>query len=378
MTKQNLTKILFVLADIKFFFSHRQWLAKDLLNLGVAVHLACPNADKSEGLKDIGVVGHHLNISAGGMNPFKDFSSALQIKSIIKKIDPDIVQGIGLKPSLPAALACRISGHVKSVSLFTGLGFLFTSEGRKAKYARTALSPFFKFLFLNENSTCIFQNPDDFQEFMSRGFVKRDQVRLIEGSGVILSNSPLSPPSNNIKVKVLMPARLVGDKGVREYINAARLVKETLPDIIFQIAGDRDPKNPSCISEEEIEEAKDIIEFLGYQENMAPLYQNADIVCLPSYREGLPRALLEAAATGRPLISTDVPGCRQIAIHEKNALVVPAKDSQALASALKYMIANPAMRERFGDESRKMVEQKFSMKIINSQMIEVYKQVLES
>ena len=366
-------QIMFICADLDFFFSHRLSIARDVQARGYAVHVAAPGASSNPRGRQKGFYGHSLKINAGGMNPLQELATALQIRRLIARSKVKTVQAIGLKSILPTALACRWNRQVVPIFLFTGLGYLFTGEASKLKAIRIALRPVLKTLFRNPRVIFVFQNKDDKQEFLYRKYINSNQkTYIVPGSGVRTERFPKMPLPKNAGLHVLMPARVVGDKGAREFIEAAKIAKTARRDIHFAIAGAPDAKNPTCLSPDEINAAKSFVTFLGHQSDMHALYTQADIVCLPSYREGLPKALLEAASTGRPLIAADAPGSREIVRDGVNGALVPVGDAKALAQMILSLANNLDLREKYGQASAQIVRQDYAMPIINAQMIQIY------
>lgn len=372
MTGTHQKTLLYVLADLRFFFSHRQSIALEAKAAGFDVHVACPGAARSEELRAIGISGHDLYIDGGGMNPLKDLRTSCEIFKISRKIYADIVQGIGLKSILPTALAVCLLFKVKAIYLFTGLGYLFTNNALKTRWIRSVLTPFLRLIFRRKNAVFVFQNADDCQIFLDKNLIHKRQAVIVRGSGVDMDIYEPYPLPESGYITVLMPSRLVGDKGVREFIEAAKILKTKQPHIKLKIAGDIDTKNPSHLTDKEIKAARPYVDFLGFQNDMKPLYEATDIVCLPSYREGLPLALLEAAACARPLIATDVPGCREIVRDGQNGILVPVRNLKALAGAIIKLSEDFDLRQKYGLQSRKYVESEFSSEIIHRQMMAIY------
>ena len=224
----------------------------------------------------------------------------------------------------------------------------------------------------------IFQNPDDRDTLLRNGCLKAEDVRMIRGSGVALEECPLQPEPAGPPV-VVMAARLLRDKGVFEYVEAARLLKQRGVAVVMRLIGAPDPGNPTSVTRKELDAWQDeaVVDVAGFRRNIPVQYAAAHIVCLPSYREGLPKSLIEAAACGRAVVTSDVPGCRDAIIPNKTGLLVPAKDARALADAIQYLIEHPAQRREMGQAGRVLAEEVFAIEKIVSQHLDIYRELLE-
>ncbi len=374
------SSVLFIVADLGFFFSHRLALAHAACAEGYDVMVAAPMAASSDKLRQEGFQGFDWRVDAGGLNPFREIVVVLTLWNIMRRAKPSIIQAIGVRSIVPAAVAGRFYISKPLVCLFTGLGYLFTGESRRARGIRHILKPVLKICFARKNLVLVFQNVDDHVLFVNDGYVRPDQTTLIRGSGVDTDFFVPNPEPEGEEKIVLFPARILGDKGAREFIEAARIIRGRNKNIRFQIAGERDPKNPTCLSETEISNAmiSRCVTFLGHCGDMKKIYAESHIVCLPSYREGLPRALLEAAACGRAIVTTDVPGCREAVQNHKNGILVPAQNAVELAAAIELLAANDVLRQRFGQAGRQLVEENFSITQINRETLAVYARFLRA
>lgn len=370
------SSVLLLVADTGFFFSHRIGLARDARSAGYGISVAAPAAAKT--LQSSGFRGLDWQIDAGGMNPLKEMFSISSLCRLIAHERPALVHAIGLRTIVPAAVASLLFPSIPLLCLFTGLGFVFTANSAKARLVRVLLKPVLKICFRKKKLRLVFQNPDDLRLLVDQGYAAEEKTALIRGSGVDTEEYAPQPEPQEETIVVTMPARLLGDKGAREFIAAAGLARARDSRLRFRIAGGRDPKNPSCLSEQEIAAAQERgdVTFLGHRNDMADIYAQSHIVCLPSYREGLPRALIEAAACGRPLVATDVPGCREIVAHGKNGLLTPVRDTVSLAETLLALAGDAEKRRRFADAGRKMAEEEFSLARVNRETLELYAQLL--
>lgn len=309
-----------------------------------------------------------------GLNPLVEIATVFRLVCLLKREKPDVVHNFTIKCVLYGSLACRFAGIRGNINSVTGLGYVFTDGKGARRWLRGLLIVFYRFAL--RNSRVIFQNPDDNNIFLDNHLVKPEQATLIPGSGVDTERFSRLPEPDGIPV-VILPARLLWDKGVGEFVEAARLLKSKNIRARFALVGDIDLDNPTSVTVEQLKdwEKEGVIEWWGWKDNMEQVYAEGHIVCLPSYREGLPKTLVEAAACGRPIIACDVPGCREIVRSGKNGLLVPVYDIPALAEAMEYLIANPDIRISMGNAGRKIVEDGFSVELIISQTLGVYSQL---
>ena len=373
-------KILFLVNDLSFFISHRLQIAESVIALGYSVVVGYGELGrcKISFLKNRNIKAIHIPIDRAGMNPFREIGSIFRIFRLFLKIKPDIVHLVTIKPYLYGGIIARIVGVKCVVSSVSGLGTLFIDKKLKIKLLRALLFPIYKYAFNHPNQMVIFQNKDDLNEFINRKILKSTKTIIINGSGVDLQNfsnfeEPYGTPI------VCFAARLIKDKGVFEYISAARLINKRGIEARFLLAGDLDTKNPTGLNLRELQEIKNeaFIEFLGYQNEIPVLYAKSNIVCLPSYREGLPKSLIEAAAASRAIVTTDVPGCRDAIIPNKTGILVPVKDVNKLADAIIWLIQNPSKRVKMGKAGRKLAEEKFQIKKVIENHLSIYSDLLE-
>ena len=302
-----------------------------------------------------------LDIQRSGTNPFRDLALIRAYYTLICSERPAAFLGWTIKPNLYGALAARIAG-VPSILNVSGLGTAFLSGRLLGKF----VSILYKFAF-ERASIVFFQNSDDCEMFLERGLVRAEQARLLPGSGINLDQFPMTPLPGDGPIRFLLVARLLGDKGVREYVEAARLARRELPGAQFQLLGPIDQGNRTAISWDEVDRwvREGVIDYLGETSDVRPYIASATAVVLPSYREGLPRTLLEGAAMGRPLIATDVAGCRDVVEDGTNGYLCAVRDAQSLCEAMmKLARLDDASRTRMGQRSRQMVEKRFSEELV--------------
>lgn len=307
-----------------------------------------------------------------GLNPLKDMQMLYALLRQMRNVRPDCVLAYTIKPVLYSMLAARLSGIKNRFALITGLGYAFTESGErhKRRWMRLLLSLLYR-VALVKAAGVIFQNSDDQALFRSLRLVASSQpCHVVHGSGInLIDFSPTTLPEAPV---FLMIARLLRDKGVREYAAAVRLLKTSHPNAICRLVGALDD-NPSAIRQDELDTwvREGLIDYLGVLSDIRPAMVNASVYVLPSYREGTPRSVLEAMAMGRPIITTDVPGCRETVKHGDNGLLVPPRDASALAEAMRTLAATASLRATMGQKSRKYAEEKFDVCRVNDDMLRI-------
>jgi glycosyltransferase involved in cell wall biosynthesis len=294
-----------------------------------------------------------------------------------RSFKPTIIHLAALKPILIGSLASLFFAKSKIVNAPVGMGYIFSSSDRKARLLRPILRLVLRFVLGRKRTLTIIENSDDLQTLVDGKFVKKNQIILIRGTGVKLEDFIVTPEPAGPKV-VLLIARMLRDKGVVEFVESARIVKRSHPGVDFWLVGDTDSGNPTSLTEDQIRtwESEGLVSWLGYREDVPQLLQQCHIVCLPSYREGFGKVLIEAGAAQRAVVTTNVPGCRESIENGRNGLLVEPRDSVALTKALITLLDNDDMRAAMAAEGRHRVETQFSSEIINAQTLAVYKQVL--
>jgi glycosyltransferase involved in cell wall biosynthesis len=284
---------------------------------------------------------------------------------------------VTIKPVLYGGIAARLCRVRALVSAVPGLGYVFLAEGFVASWRRFLVKLAYRLSLAHRCGRVIFQNPDDLAAFVNAGIMKPQSAILIRGSGVCTDNFHASPEHLTTPL-VVLPGRMLWDKGVGEFVQAAASLAREGVKARFALVGDTDPHNPAAIPTETLREwdRAGVVEWWGHRSDMPRVLSEAHIVCLPSYREGLPKALLEAAASGRPIVTADVPGCREIVRHDENGLLVPVADATSLATALRALIEDPGKRQRMGACGRRMVEREFSVDKVISATLDIYRDLL--
>lgn len=373
-------KILFVVNTLEFFFSHRLPLAIAATQAGYEVHIAAASDDKSIKLKEYGFKYHIIPFTRSGQNPIYEIKTVVKLFSLFRLVKPDLVHLITIKPVLYGGIIARLINIKAAVFAVSGLGTVFIADsGLLPRIRRKFVTILYGFAFQHKNVAVIFQNQDDRDKLLSLGTVDFLQTRIIRGSGVCLTSYSYLPEPGG-KPIVVMASRLLRDKGVLEFVEAARLLKTRGLDIEMRLIGSPDIGNPTSVTLQDLEEWErdNYVNFLGYREDIAKQYFAANIVCLPSYREGLPKSLVEAAACGRAVVTTDVPGCRDAIIPNVTGILVPVRDAYALADAIQELVDSPDKRLAMGIEGRKLAEENFSIENIVGQHMKIYEEVLKN
>jgi glycosyltransferase involved in cell wall biosynthesis len=361
-----------------FFLSHRLAIARAARDAGFDVHVAGDIVSDEEiaAVRREGLTFHRLRLSRGTLSPGRDLAYFAQLTRLMRRLRPDLVHNITAKPIVYGTLAARALGVRAIVNAISGLGYAF-SGARDRRLLSRLVAAAYRVTLRRPGILVIFQNTDDVEAFVSARIIDRAQAILIRGSGVDLeqfapSAEPGGPP------RVVLPARMLRDKGVVEFARAAQLLRSRGAAASFLLAGMLDEANPAALSRDELTrlQQQSGVELLGQVADMPALLRSIHVVCLPSYREGLPKALLEACAAARPIVTTDVPGCREVVDHEVNGLLVRARDVVALAEALQRLLGDAALRVRMGTAGRRKAEAEFGVGAVVRATLEVYRRLL--
>ncbi|MCP1455009.1 glycosyltransferase family 4 protein [Pseudomonas kilonensis] len=367
-------KLLMIVNDPAFFISHRLAIAEAAKEMGYETHIATMDGEAVSSITDKGFIHHLLPLSRSGSNPFSELFSLFSVWRLLWKVKPKILHLVTIKPVIYGGIAARFAPVKGVVAAVSGLGFVFVSQGIKATLLRKVVNFFYKLALGKKNLRVIFQNPDDCAVLTGFSIVDRNKAEMIRGSGVDLNLYSFMPENMSQTPVVCFAARLLRDKGVIEFVEAVKILQLRGIAARFQIVGDVDLGNPATITPAEIATWRDegIIELLGYRKDIGELFTNANIVTLPSYREGLPKVLVEAAACGRAVVTTDVPGCRDAIDPNVTGLLVPVRDAMALADSLEELIQNAEVRQRMGVAGRALAERAFNIKKIVQQHLDIY------
>lgn len=374
-------KVLILVNYLSFFISHRLPIAEALLAKGFEVFIGYGELRGADPkiLEQRGFKVYFIPMQPGSFNLLNDFKTFYYIWSFFKRVKPDIVHLVTIKPYLYGGIISRLCGVQGLITAVSGLGTLFVNKDLKSKLIRLLLYPIYKLAFNHLNQKIIVQNKDDLKVLVNWGVLNLSKVKLLKGSGVKLENFiNLDEPSGT--PVVCFAARLLRDKGVYEYVSAVRLLKERGIKAEFLLAGDLDINNPTGLKLKDLNKIRDegYVKIIGYQKDIATLYAKSHIICLPSYREGFPKSLIEAAAAGRAVVTTDVPGCRDAIVPNKTGLLVPIKDSQKLADALQWLIENSKERIAMGKAGRNFAEKEFKIEKIILNHLDIYQDILSN
>lgn len=354
----------------------RGLLLKALVNAGheVTAMAGTVEPDVVKQLSAIGVNFRAYPVQRNGMNPVADLQTFFALRKALRALKPDIVLSYTIKPVIWGGIASKGMSRIRFYALITGLGFAF-NEGEcfKQRMLTRLVSRLYRFS-LSRASRVIFQNPDNRDFFEQKHIIDKGKSSLVNGSGVNLAEFAVTPLPSGKDVVFLTIGRLLGAKGFREYAKAARLVKARYPATVFRLVGPTDP-SPDGISLAEVEEwqSASVVKYLGKTHDVRPFIADCHVYVLPSYHEGLPRTVLEAMAIGRPILTTDVPGCRETVLAGVNGYLVPKADSESLAARMIWFIENRDQWDRMGQYSRRLAEEKFDVHRINESMLDIMK-----
>lgn len=369
-------KVLIVVNIPKFFLSHWLNIALCAKAQGYQVHVATMAGAEVAEIQAAGLIHHQIPLNRSGKNLWQELRSLWAMYLLFLQVKPDLVHLMTIKPVIYGGIAARLSGVKAVLSAVTGLGYVFINQQGKTSGLKKLVLALYRYVFGHRNIRVLFENDADRQSFCESNTVQPDKTVVVHGAGVDLTQFSAVPEPEGA-VRVVFAARLLKDKGVMEFLAAVEQLK-TLPQVEFILAGDTDPDNPASISEAELLAIKDKgrVSVLGFCEDMASLFQSSHIVVLPSYREGLPKVLIEAAACGRAVITSDVPGCRHVIMAGETGLLVPVKDATALADAIKELVVATEKRRQFGLAGRRFAEQRFGQQQIGATYMDLYQQLL--
>lgn len=372
-------KLLFLVAEDWYFWSHRLSIARAARDAGLEVYVMTRVNRHAEAISS---EGFHLipwnGIARGSVNPFREIQTIREVLRQYRRIKPDLVHHVHNKPILYGGLAARWCG-IASMNTVAGLGLVFAEDSAKMRALRRAMLALFRIALDGSNrSIAAFQNSEDLNYFLENRVVAPFKVMLIRGSGVDLREFSVTPTPSGIPI-VMLAARLLWKKGVREFVSAAQTIRLQETSARFVVVGEPDAANPSFVPESLLQQwdHDGVIEWWGRRENMAAVLAQATIVCLPStYREGVPKVLIEAASCGRPIVTTDIIGCRDVVFDGENGILVPPGDSGALSKAISKLLADPGLQERMGKRGRQIVADHFSEEYVVSQTSEAYRTLI--
>lgn len=377
-------RILFVVNHATFFVSHRLPIALAARDAGYDVHVALPLHDMNrqediKRLESTGLALHHVPFTGQNANPVVEAGTFIALLRVYSSVRPDILHHITIKPMIYGSLAARLAGITNIVNAVPGLGYVFLARGRIAALRRRLVLLAYRVALSGRNTRVIVQNPDDAEFLVSRCGLDSAHIRLIRGSGVDLRAFTCSEEPDGVPV-VLLASRMLFDKGVLEFVGAAKALKQQGFKARFILVGDPDEGNPASVTAEQLEawNRAGTIEWNGPRKDMPQAMLEANIVCLPSYREGLPKVLLEAMATGRAIVTADVPGCREAVTEGLNGLLVPPRDPVALARAIGTLLEDPQRRREMGSAGRARAESDFGLDGIITTTLSIYREFAQN
>jgi glycosyltransferase involved in cell wall biosynthesis len=370
-------RLLYFVTEDWFFCSHfieRACAAKDA---GYDVTVLTRVRDHGERIRERGLRLMPIELVRHGINPLVELGTLLRVIRAYRRARPDLVHHFALKPIVHGTLAARLARVRRIVNAPVGMGFVFASDSPRARLLRPAMRLFLRTLLNPPGSRVVFENRDDLQSAIDEGLVKADAAQLIRGAGVDIARYVPTPEPDGTPVVVLV-ARMLREKGVHELVEAARRLASAGVDARFLLVGAPDPGNPAAVPEAQLRHWSDegVVDWLGHRTDVPEILAASHIVCLPSYREGLPKTLLEAMAAGRAIVATDVPGCREAVMDGENGVLVPPRQPAALAQALERLIRDPALRRRLGAAGRARAEREFSDARVQRETLALYRALL--
>ena len=376
----NSLSILFLVTEDWYFCLHRLPIARAARDAGFKVMVATQVKDHAQLIEREGFQLIPMKWTRRSMNPYRALSEVRQIAGIYRKYQPDLVHQIALKPSLYGSIAGIVTGVSPIVNNLAGLGQAFTSGGVFAALVRSGLVNAFRLLFRRAGTCTIVENSDDWRFLVTRVGLDKRTVALIRGIGVDVDLFQPRPENAQQTPTVTLVSRMLWPKGVGELVEATRILRGRGRQIKVQLVGIPDTSSRVAIQQEQLLkwQSEGIVEWLGYREDVPELWRHSHIAVLPSYyREGIPRSLLEAAASGRAIVTTDMPGCREIVRNGYNGLLVPPRDPVAIADALEQLLDDAELRQRMGRAGRELVENEFAEEHVVAQTLSVYRKLLD-
>lgn len=371
-------RLVYFVTEDWYFCSHRLPLAVAAQKAGYDVSVITRVASHGGEIRAAGLDLIPFDLSRRSKNPLTELSAINRLAGIYRPLKPDIVHHVATKPVIYGSIAARLAGVRHVVNAIAGLGSIFTTDSATARLLRPLIKASMRRLLNNDRTTVILQNPDDVDAVCRSLRVARQRIVQVRGSGVDPDVYRYVPEPEGVPV-VMLASRLLWDKGVGEFVEAAAMLLAEGREARFVLVGDGDDANPASIGAKTLDKWRHSsnVELWGRREDMPDVLPQANIVCLPSYREGLPKVLIEAASCGRPIVATDAPGCREIVRHDENGLLVPVRDAAALADAILALLDDPALRLRMGACGREIVKREFTIDHVVAATLAVYASMLQ-
>ena len=371
-------KVMFLTTEDWYFLSHREPLAQACRRLGWEVVIATRVHSHGKTIRGMGFSLIPIQMDRRSRNPFKELRTIFELVRILARERPNILHQVGLKPVIYGSIAAMICPPDVVVNALAGMGYVFTASHLRVRMVRAVMRRMLQLCLRRKNHWLLVQNDDDAAAFMVGCKIAPDHITVIRGSGINVDRYvPVPEPEGEVVVAVV--SRMLKDKGIREVVLAARELKRRGTKVRVLLVGRPDPANPSSIGEDTLRQwhREGCVEWLGHQNDIAAVWSKAHIAVLPSYREGLPKSLLEAAACGRPIVTTDVPGCRDVVVDGVNGFLVPTESWIELADAIEVLAGSRELRERMGAAGRTRVEAMFSEDIVVRQPLDLYRSASE-
>jgi len=365
--RDNILKFILISPKNRTTYNFRGDLLKEIISKGYEVIVTGPNEEGIEKIKELGVRFVRIPLDKNGLSAVADIKYMIALRRLLKEEKPDVTLGYTIKPVIYGAMAAKLAGVKNINSMVTGLGYVFTANTLKAKVIRTIASILYRIGFICAN-TVIFQNQDDLEEFVERKLLKREKCKLVNGSGVNMQKFEPSPIPE--RLTFFMLSRVMYSKGIREYLKAAKKVKGKYPEVRFMLLGSVENIQDSLKMEDlrpYIENG--IIDYYGETDDVVSFYRQCSVYVLPSYREGTPRTVLEAMAMGRPIITTDAPGCRETVVDRVTGFLVPVQDTKILVEKMEWFIKNQDEIMKMGQASYQLCQEKFDVQKVNANML---------
>ena len=372
-------KLLFLVTEDWYFWSHRLPIARAALRSGYEVVVATRVGSYGKRICDEGFRLVPLQLSRESYAPWNELRAIRELKRIYRHEQPDIVHHVALKPILYGSIAALGRRDTKVINALAGLGYLVASSSLKARALRQVIWSAFRFLLNRPNSQVLLQNQEDKQFVVRKMKVSPAKAVVIRGAGVDMDLFQPAPEPDGVPL-VLLPSRMLWNKGITEFVEAAALLRNKGLDARFVLAGDTDINSPACIPRRQLLDwqASGTVEWWGRCDDMPRVFAQASLVCLPSYREGIPKALVEASASGRAIVTTDVPGCRDIVRQGTNGILVSPRDPVSLANAIATLLKDSATRREMGRRGREIAVNEFSEETVVEQTLALYKELLQT
>jgi glycosyltransferase involved in cell wall biosynthesis len=371
-------RLLLLITEDSYFWTHRLDLARAARDSGMDVHVVTRVRDHGKRITDEGFKLVPIPFLRRGRQPFGELFAVLKLAQLYRRLNPDIVHHVAMKPILYGSWAARLAGVPAVVNAFAGLGYAFIEQNWQSRLLRAGLQAGLRSALALPNARVILQNDEDCNRLVREKVVQQNQVVMIRGAGVDLNTFCPGPEENHDVPLIILGARMLWHKGIEEFVQAARILQRQGIRARCVLVGKADPDNPASLSEEQLAHwhQEGIVEWWGHREDMPHVLANADVVVLPSYAEGLPKILLEACACGKPVVATSVGGCREIVKDGDNGFLVPPRDPIALASAMSRLVSDHNLRRQMGSRGRNIVANAFSKEQVARETLAVYGELM--